>query len=53
MTAICRCRACGEEWSCSAEDDLDTNALTLTGDQQDCPRCGSEDLDIIGEEYDE
>lgn len=53
MMATCKCKACGEEWTCRGVDEPDVNAFTLTGEQQACPGCGSDDFDIVGAEYEE
>ena len=53
MTAICKCDRCGKAWSCAATDEPDVNATVLTGEQQECPDCGSDDFTIIDHEWPE
>lgn len=52
MIAICEC-PCGAIWTCRAEDDPDTNAIELTGNQNWCPQCGSMDFEVTGVEDDD
>ena len=53
MNFLCECSKCRERWWCRGNDEPDVNAIELTGDQQNCPKCGSDDFVCIDQEYDE
>jgi len=51
MNAICKC-VCGHDFSNRiTEDDPDTNSYELA--ETECPKCGSDDFQVTGEESDE
>lgn len=51
MNFCCECSKCHERWWCRGNDEPDTNSVELTGTMQVCPKCGTDDFEIVDSEY--